>query len=932
MPEATGQDGRQFGPYRLIQQIASGGMAEIHLAATKGVAGFEKVVALKMIHPNFSSDDHFIQMLIDEAKISVQLQHVNIAHVFDLGKVGDTYYIAMELVDGVDLFKVLRKASEQDRHMPVEMAAFVGKEVCAGLDYAHHKRDSAGRSMGIVHRDISPQNVLLSHAGEVKLVDFGIAKASMRAKQTAVGVIKGKYYYMSPEQAWGDPVDHRTDIFSAGILVYEMLTGQMLYLEEDMNRLLEMVRKADIAPPSSKRPEVPRELDRIVMRALAKKPDLRWQTAADFGTALERFLHSHAPDFSAQKLAAFVNDIMPPAPPPARLGSPPPAPAPDAARVTKGIGRQSIVQSRSELTDENSVIFRLSDVADVDRLAEKAEPRAAAKLARAVPPSSGRASVSPNRLTTPAARPGPASAPAPAAAPAAGAGRSGAASSARGKRGGAAAAWPANRMTTPSGGPPERTLEEARSAETQVSRPTFASGSAGAASIGDATIELGDEQLLPSEDLVEELGEPTADDTKDAPPPTEARSVDATGAGTRDATDDLATATTEAGGTGPGTPPAADDATPAPAAAPAPSARPSRGQRATLPLGAPGPDDEAAPAASSAAPAAEAPVVSFRPVAPASAPAPAGSAARATGPIARVAEPEAAARNTGPVQRVAENASVPPAGRSSSRRSRRTPGHGVPLGVSARLGESGRMAALPLSPPVEDVRRETASGPAVVGVPAALARVPAGTPVWPPGGGAPEDSWAEDDFFGLALSAINWKRMLLAVLGVAALVGLGALAVAAFHNGPPTRDDATLEIISIPAGAHVLVDGTDRGPSPIKLEHLPIGKPVAVRLELERYQPWQRSEPLSEARDVKIVASLRPILGTLHVDSAPVGAEVFLDNRSLGLTPLVRADMNPFVDGTVEVRKQGHRPSRQALHWEGQREARLRFELTPAGP
>jgi serine/threonine protein kinase len=210
---------RQFGPYRLTQQIATGGMAEIHLAKTKGIEGFEKYVALKMIHPNFSSDDHFVQMLIDEAKISVQLQHVNIAHVFDLGRVEDTYYIAMEFVDGSDLFKILRKSSEQDRHMPIECATYIAKEVCSGLDYAHHKRDAAGRSMGIVHRDVSPQNVLISHAGEVKLVDFGIAKATMRAKQTAVGVIKGKYYYMSPEQAWGDPVDHRTDIFSAGILL-----------------------------------------------------------------------------------------------------------------------------------------------------------------------------------------------------------------------------------------------------------------------------------------------------------------------------------------------------------------------------------------------------------------------------------------------------------------------------------------------------------------------------------------------------------------------------------------------------------------------------------------------------------------------------------------------------------------------------------------
>ena len=233
---------RPFGPYRLVRQVAVGGMAEIHLARARGIAGFEKYVALKMIHPNFAEDESFIQMLIDEAKISVQLQHANIAHTFDLGRVGDTYYITMEFVDGVDLYKLLRSASEVDIPFPFDLAAHVAKEMSHGLDYAHRKRDVAGNPLGIVHRDVSPQNVLISHAGEVKLVDFGIAKASMKARQTAVGVIKGKYYYMSPEQAWGDVVDCRSDVFSTGIVLYEMLTGQMLYLEEDLHRLLDMVQ------------------------------------------------------------------------------------------------------------------------------------------------------------------------------------------------------------------------------------------------------------------------------------------------------------------------------------------------------------------------------------------------------------------------------------------------------------------------------------------------------------------------------------------------------------------------------------------------------------------------------------------------------------------------------------------------------------------
>ena len=243
-------------------------MAEIYVARTRGVAGFEKLVALKMIHPNFAADPDFVQMLVDEAKLAVQLQHANIVQTFDLGRVDEQYYIAMEFIDGVDLYKLLRRASEHDIDFPFEVAAFIGAEVGAGLDYAHRKRDARGRPLEIVHRDVSPQNVLVSYDGEVKIVDFGIAKATMRAQQTAAGVIKGKYYYMSPEQAWGDPIDARTDIFSAGILLYEMIVGQMLYLEEDLDKLLEMVRKAAIAPPSTQRMGVPRELEAIVMRAL----------------------------------------------------------------------------------------------------------------------------------------------------------------------------------------------------------------------------------------------------------------------------------------------------------------------------------------------------------------------------------------------------------------------------------------------------------------------------------------------------------------------------------------------------------------------------------------------------------------------------------------------------------------------------------------
>ena len=301
---------RDFGPYRLLKQIAMGGMAEIVLAKTTGFGGFEKLLALKMIHPKYSADEHFINMLIEEAKICVELEHINIGQVFDLGKLGEIYFISMEYIEGADIFNLMRRATDIDFEIPIETCAHIGQEISAGLDYAHNRRDAEGRPLRIIHRDISPQNVLISYAGEVKIVDFGIAKAGLRAQETEIGVIKGKYYYMSPEQAWGDPIDHRTDIFSAGIIVYEMLTGQMLYLEENIEILLDRVRKADIDPPSSLRREIPAELDDIVMKALAKDPDDRFQSAHEMGQALRSFLYTYSPDYTPARLASMLGWLL----------------------------------------------------------------------------------------------------------------------------------------------------------------------------------------------------------------------------------------------------------------------------------------------------------------------------------------------------------------------------------------------------------------------------------------------------------------------------------------------------------------------------------------------------------------------------------------------------------------------------------------------
>ena len=311
MGKPTLQLNTYLGPYYLVKLIAIGGMAEIYLATTKGLAGFEKQLALKVIHPDYADDNRFVQMLVDEAKITVKLNHPNIAQTFDLGKIENCYFISMEFVDGADFFQVLKRTSELRDDFPVESALLVVSEALCGLSYAHNKSEDDGQPLSIIHRDISPQNILISRHGEVKLVDFGIAKAANLSTKTRAGVIKGKLVYMSPEQSWGDKVDQRTDIFSAGIVLYEALTGGSLYMEKNPVKLLEMVRKAEIPPPSSRRPaDISPELDALVMKALSPKPDHRYQTAMEFAETLTGYLRRLSPDFSNQHLGDQIEAVL----------------------------------------------------------------------------------------------------------------------------------------------------------------------------------------------------------------------------------------------------------------------------------------------------------------------------------------------------------------------------------------------------------------------------------------------------------------------------------------------------------------------------------------------------------------------------------------------------------------------------------------------
>jgi len=283
-----------------------GGMAEVFKAKRSGVEGFEKIVAMKRILPHLSDNKEFVDMFVDEAKMVAGLTHPNIVQIFDLGRIDKSYYIAMEYVHGRDLRTIMRRAREKGLRMPLDLSLRVVGQVCGALEYAHRKKDERGRPMEIVHRDVSPQNILISFEGDVKLVDFGIAKAATKASNTDRGALRGKLLYMSPEQAWGRPIDRRSDVFSLGIVLYEMVTETKPFVGAGTEvSILELVRQCVITPAREINPRVPEALDRVIMQALAREPDDRYQDAGQMQRGLERFLRERPP-VSARDLARFL--------------------------------------------------------------------------------------------------------------------------------------------------------------------------------------------------------------------------------------------------------------------------------------------------------------------------------------------------------------------------------------------------------------------------------------------------------------------------------------------------------------------------------------------------------------------------------------------------------------------------------------------------
>ncbi|NVB81342.1 MAG: serine/threonine protein kinase [Kofleriaceae bacterium] len=300
----------RLGSYEIVRKLARGGMAELFLARTVGPEGFEKLVVLKKILPKHADNPRFVRLFLDEAKLVATLDHPGIAHVYDMGKVDAHYFFTMEYVHGQDVRTTLRRTSRMDRKFPIDHAVQIARDVAAALHYAHERRRPDNTLLDVVHRDVSPSNILISYDGAVKLVDFGVAKAATSTVKTRTGTLKGKISYMSPEQAKGSPLDRRSDIFSLGIVLWEMVTTSRLFRSENDLATIQMIINSSAQPPSQINPQVSPELERIVLKALANNIDERYQTAEQLQLDLEELAREQKLKQSTVALRGFMHDLF----------------------------------------------------------------------------------------------------------------------------------------------------------------------------------------------------------------------------------------------------------------------------------------------------------------------------------------------------------------------------------------------------------------------------------------------------------------------------------------------------------------------------------------------------------------------------------------------------------------------------------------------
>jgi eukaryotic-like serine/threonine-protein kinase len=296
--------------YRVVEKLESGGMAEVFRAESEGLQGFRKQVAIKRVLPHLSSKKKFISMFLDEARLSAHLSHSNCVQVFDIGVGDNAFFIVMEFVDGANLKTIIEHLKKNGRDFPVECAVYIALETCKGLAYAHELTDPNGGQLHIVHRDVSPPNILITKFGEVKIVDFGLAKANSQLEKSEPGIIKGKFSYLSPEAAMGQEVDSRTDIFAVGIILWELLAGQRLFLGDTDFQTVKRVQAASVPSISGINKRVPLELERIINKALARDPNTRYQAARDLGVDLARFMFKYAVTVSTFDIANLVQGAM----------------------------------------------------------------------------------------------------------------------------------------------------------------------------------------------------------------------------------------------------------------------------------------------------------------------------------------------------------------------------------------------------------------------------------------------------------------------------------------------------------------------------------------------------------------------------------------------------------------------------------------------
>jgi serine/threonine protein kinase len=296
--------------YRVVERLEAGGMAEVFKGESLSVQGFKKQVAIKRVLPHLAQNKNFISMFLDEARLGARLTHANIVTVFDIGAADNTYFIVMEFVDGCNLKTVIETYRQQGQRIGVKEALFIAMEACKGLSFAHDLQDEEGKDLHIVHRDVSPPNVLISKRGEIKVTDFGLAKATTQLEKTDPGVVKGKFSYLSPEAALGQPVDARTDVFALGIVLWEMLAGRRLFLGETDFQTVKMVQQAQIPSLSRINPQVDAELEGVIVKALTQDTASRYQSAHEFQDGLAGYLFSRKLKVTSYDIATLIKQVL----------------------------------------------------------------------------------------------------------------------------------------------------------------------------------------------------------------------------------------------------------------------------------------------------------------------------------------------------------------------------------------------------------------------------------------------------------------------------------------------------------------------------------------------------------------------------------------------------------------------------------------------